>query len=398
MQPNAHLAQRTIVLAACFLYLAVAGGSRFALGLTLKPMADELGWGRSALGAAMALSLLVAAGTTFIAGRMADRLSLHRVLAAGLMFSAIGIGAMSIVSTPWQAMLLYGVVFAIGNGVASPIPVGVLATRLFPGNAGLANAVVNSGMGVGQLLMIAGLAIVLAQSGWRLVFVWLGAANLVLIPLMLVAIGRAGAASSSGGTAASRGASIAEATRTRQFWLLASLYAVCGLQDFFVATHVAAFAQDKGASALLAGNLLALMGLAGLAGVLASGAWSDRSGPVAPTLFCFAVRVALFGWILLDQSQASVALFAILYGATYWITAPLTMVFVRDAFGVRNLGALSGLITMIHHMAGGLGAMIGAAWFDASGSYDAMFALLAGLSAMALALTAMLQHRAETRR
>lgn len=390
MQQDATLFQRTAVLAACFLYLGVAGGSRFALGLTLKPMADALGWSRSTLGAAMALSLLVAAASTFIAGRLADRLDLRLVLAGGLAFSAAGIGAMSSVTAPWQALLLYGVIFAIGNGVASPIPVGVLATRLFPGQAGLANAIVNSGMGVGQLLMIAGLAVVLAEAGWRSVFIWLGLANLAVIPLMLAVMSRSAATAPAPAGAAAAGMSVREAARTRPFWLLAVLYAVCGLQDFFVATHVAAFAQDKGASALFAGNLLAFMGLAGLVGVLAAGAWSDRAGPIWPTLFCFALRLVLFGWILIDQSQLSVALFALLYGATYWITAPLTMVFVRDAFGTRNLGALSGLVTMIHHMAGGVGAIAGAIWFDLHGSYDLVFAVLALLSVAAAAVTASL--------
>jgi len=382
--------RRVVILAACFLYLAIGGGSRFALGLTLKPMAEDLGWGRSTLGWAAALSLLISAATTFVAGRMADRLNLRLVLAGGLLFSAAGIGAMSLVTEPWQALALYGVVFAIGNGVASPIPVGVLTTRLFPGNAGLANAIVNSGMGVGQLIMIASLALILAQTGWRPMFIWLGAANLAILPLMLRALRQEGMgadprAAAAGGRAPEL--SIAAAARTPMFWLLMALYAVCGLQDFFVSTHVAAFAQDKGANAFFAGNMLACMGLTGLVGVLAGGAWSDRSGPVAPTLFAFVLRLALFGWILLDQSTISVAAFALLYGSTFWITAPLTMVYVRDAFGSANLGALAGLITMVHHMAGGLGAILGAAWFDARGSYDAVFVLLTGLSAVAAAVT-----------
>ena len=33
-----------LVLAAGFLVLFVGGGSRFAIGLTLKPMAEQLSW------------------------------------------------------------------------------------------------------------------------------------------------------------------------------------------------------------------------------------------------------------------------------------------------------------------------------------------------------------------
>ncbi len=81
---------------------------------------------------------------------------------------------MSQMAAPWHALILYGVVFAIGNGVASLIPVGVMVTRAFPRRTGLANAVVSAGMSVGQLVVISALAAVLVAIGWRSVFFWLG--------------------------------------------------------------------------------------------------------------------------------------------------------------------------------------------------------------------------------
>ncbi len=175
--------------------------------------------------------------------------------------------------------------------------------------------------------------------------------------------------------------------------LLVLVYAICGFQDFFVATHVVAFAQDRGVESLLAGNLLAFMGLTGVAGVILAGVWSDASGPARATLFCFALRIAIFALILLDQSTLSVSAFALLYGVTFWLTAPLTVVFARDAFGTAHLGAISGLIVMIHHMCGGLGAYIGAALFDSQGHYDTAFTLMLVLSIAAAVFAATLVRR-----
>ena len=45
---------RRVILAAGFLVLFVGGGARFAIGLTLKPIAEELGVGRTTLGLAVA--------------------------------------------------------------------------------------------------------------------------------------------------------------------------------------------------------------------------------------------------------------------------------------------------------------------------------------------------------
>jgi len=237
--------------------------------------------------------------------------------------------------------------------------------------------------------MIAALAALLVQIGWRSVFVWLGIAHLALIPFLLYALPRG--AKGSGSVAQHTGMSVLEAARTRRFWLLLAVYAICGLDDFFVATHVVAFAQDRGVDTLMAGNLLALMGLTGLVGLMLTAIASDRAGPAWTTAIAFAARVAVFGLIAVDQSPLSIAVFALVFGATFLVTAPLTVLFVRDHFGMAHLGALTGLITMVHQIFGGIGAYAGALIFDATGSYDAAFVLMLAASTLALFLTRMLR-------
>jgi predicted MFS family arabinose efflux permease len=374
-----------LALAACFLVLFIGGGARFAIGLTFRPMVDEFGWARGELGLAVGAYMLVSAVATFVAGRLADRLSPRALLISGTIIGGVGIGLMSLVAEPWHALVLYGVVFAIGNGIASLVIVGVIVMRISPGRAGLANAVAISGISVGQLVMIAVLASLLAQIGWRSVFLWIGIAHLLLLPLLFALPGPSGAQRT-----ATASLSLGEAARTPRFWLLLAIYAICGLDDFFVTTHVVAFAQDRGLGILAAGNLLAFMGLTGLAGVIASGFASDRLGPVWPTAAAFAARVVVFAWIAIDQSPISIAVFALVFGATFLATAPLTVVFVRESFGTKSLGALTGMITMVHQIFGGLGAYAGAAIFDATGTYDAAFVLMLASAIIALALTAML--------
>ncbi len=369
------------ILVVGFLVLFVGGGSRFAIGLVLKPMAEDLDWSRSTLAASAGIFLAVSATCMFISGKLADRFSLKAVLCGGLLIAALGIGAMRYVTAPWQALLAYGVIFAIGNGIASIAPVGVMVSRRFPGRTGFANAITTSGIGIGQLFIIGALTAALAAIGWRAGFMWLGIVNLALIPIVIIAMTQSQEPQvPTPAPEAATGLTLREAARSRQFWLLTFVYSVCGFQDFFVATHVVAFAQDKGVGALFSGNLLAAMGLAGVLGVLLAGMWSDRKGPKQATLFCFILRIAIFALILIDQSTQSVTVFALLFGITFWLTAPLTVVFARDAFGTAHLGALSGLIVMVHHMCGGLGAYLGAVMFDVQGHYNSAFALMLALS------------------
>ncbi len=380
------------MFAAGFLILFVGGGARFAIGLTLRPMVDELNWVRGEVGMAVLAYLVVSAVATYYAGRLADRASPRLLLNAGVVMSGLGIGLMCLVTEPWHAVLFYGVVFAVGNGMASLAPVGVMVTRAFPGRAGFANSAAISGMCLGQLVMIAALTAVLAEIGWRSVFVWLGAAHLAVIPFLLYALPKR--MEGGGAVAASEGLSVREAARTGRFWLLLAVYAICGFDDFFVATHVVAFAQDRGVDGLLAGHLLAFMGLTGLLGLVATGLLSDRAGPAWTSALAFAARVAVFGLIAVDQSTLSIAVFALVFGATFLVTAPMTVLFVRDHFGMKHLGALTGLITMVHQIFGGIGAWGGALIFDSTGTYDAAFVLALAVSALALVLTLALGRKA----
>jgi predicted MFS family arabinose efflux permease len=388
---------RAAVLAIGFLVLFVGGGARFAIGLTLKSITEEFAIGRTVLGITVAVYLGVTSACMFLAGRLADRLSVRAVLVWGLIVSAAGMSLMSLMSEPWQLLALYGVVFAIGNGVASITPVSLLVTRAFPDRAGLANGVVSAGMSAGQLVIIAAFTLVLAQLGWRHVFLWGGLAHLLLLPLVMLAVPRDNAPQPSGAgkptVGRGEGMTLRAAAGTRQFWLLIGVYALCGLDDFFVTTHVVAFAQDRGIEALVAGQLLASMGLAGFIGVIVSGAWSDRSGPVWPALASFVLRVATFALVLVDQSPLSIAVFALVFGFTFLMTAPLLVIFVRQAFGTANLGAITGLVVMIHHMCGGLGAWIGAALFDGSGTYDGAFIVMTSASVLAGLLTISLARK-----
>ena len=380
-----------LVLAAGFFVLFIGGGARFAVGLTLKPIVDDFGWGRSDLGLAVALFQVVSAAAMFFAGRLADRSGPRLVLGGGLLVSGIGIGLMSAISAPWHALALFGVVFALGNGAASMIPVGVMVTRAFPERAGIANALAMSGLSAGQLVVIATLAAVLAAVGWHSVYLWLGVANLALVPLLTWVVPKT-TPTQAKVARPGKGVGVLEAARSRQFWLLLAIYAICGFDDFFVTTHVVAFAQDRGVDVFLAGNLLALMGLTGLVGVIAGGALSDRAGPVWPTALAFAARVAVFALVMVDQSPLSVAIFALVFGTTFLVTAPLTVVFVSESFGTRHLGALTGLITMVHQIFGGIGAYLGAAVFDATGTYNIAFVTMGAVSLLAVLLTLLLRQ------
>ena len=310
-----------------------------------------------------------------IAGRLIDRYDARFVLASSVLLACVSIALMGAVETPLQAVILYGILFALASASTSVPAIGAMISQWFPDRIGAANGIAISGSGIGQLVIIMVLTTQLEELGWRGSFLVLGAAGLVLIlPMAFFAVSPSSARGVAGGRRAGRDQIVPAVLSarailcSRQLWLLLAVYAICGFQDHFVATHVVAFV-----------------------GVIGSGYLSDRVGPVVPASICFALRIAIFTLVIASREPFAIAGFALLYGLTFWITAPLSVVFTRQHFGASHLGTIAGFITMVHNAAGGLGAYVGGAVFDTYGNYDAVFQLALGLSIAALLLTTMIR-------
>jgi len=388
-----------VILGTAILMLFFNAGTLFALGLVLKPMSDDLGWSRSELSLSFTLFMVVSAVAMPVFGRLIDRYGARWVFAFAIVIGSVGIGLMALVQSLWHAYLLYGIVFAIGSAGTSVAPVGVMVSRWFSKRMGMANSTAIAGYALGQLVIIALLASFLGSTGWRWTFGILGLVNVgVVLPVVLLTVGRRPPPDEVEGVAPPIAGHHAVPAKpgilppkalllSRPLWLLAGVYAICGFQDFFVSTHVVAFADDNGVGSVLSGNLLALMGLLGLLGVMATGWFTDKWGPMLPTAFCFVLRIGLFALARYYQDTPGILLFALAYGGTFLITAPLVMVYAARVFGHQHLGTVAGLISLVHQLAGGLGAYVGARFYDSALNYNGAFLVVMVLAAVAVPLT-----------
>lgn len=390
-----------LILGAGFMILFFSGGSRFAFGLMLKPMSEDLEVSRSTLSLAVTMFMVVSAIAMPFVGRLVDRWSLRGTVAIGVVIGAAGLALMGQVHYSWQVFLVYGVVYALGNSATSIAPVVVMVSQWFIERRGAATSIAVSGNAIGQLVIVAALASALAALGWQSAYTVLAVVNIaILLPLVLLVVRpgpppEAHAVPSadddtlpeSGSDPEVQPLTLRQALSSKPFLLLVGIYTICGFQDFFVATHVVAFAQDQGVGDVLAGNLLAWMGVMGLVGVLVAGLMADALGASRPTAVCFVMRIGIFALILLAQNTPAIMAFGLLYGFTFLMTAPLTVVFLSNIYGPHRLGTLTGTVSMIHQIMGGLGALAGGWIYDLTGAYDAAFVLMLALSLAATAMT-----------
>ncbi|MFQ5873323.1 MAG: MFS transporter, partial [Dehalococcoidia bacterium] len=354
MAEKVRISHTGAILATAFVILFFNTGSRFAFGVLLKPMQTDLHWSRSSLSLAATLFMFLSSLAMPAAGRIADRYGFRLVLSIATILVALGLGSIGWVDSKWQLFLLYGVVFALGSGGTSVSLVSVLVSRWFTKGRGMANGVAIAGGAVGQLVVISILSSFLLGLGWRPSYRILGLATLALtLPMVLLIVrskpsedtstppkeeSRATTtlAKHANGPIEPYGTgSLGPALTSRRFLLLAVTYTICGFQDWLVGTHVVAFATDEGIGTVLAGNLLALMGVMGMVGVLLAGYLSDALGPSRPTYWSFILRIAIFSLVMGSTSAPAILTFALLYGFTFLMTAPLIPVFVARYFGVR---------------------------------------------------------------
>ena len=179
-----------VILATGFTVLFFSSGSRFAFGLLLKPMSEDLELDRAALSLAATCFMIVSAVVMPFAGRLVDSFSVRTVVAIAAVIASVGIGLTGLAQTQWQVILLYGIVFAIGNGGTSVGPIGVMISRWFERGRGTATSAAMSGNALGQLIIITALASTLAFIGWRNAYITLGVVNLLIVVPLVIAFAR----------------------------------------------------------------------------------------------------------------------------------------------------------------------------------------------------------------
>jgi predicted MFS family arabinose efflux permease len=194
---------------------------------------------------------------------------------------------------------------------------------------------------------------------------------------------------------------LAQAMRTPSYWLFSVAMFICGSGDYFATTHLIPMATDLGISPITAGNMLGLYGLMSLAGLLAAGPAADRIGSKTPMFLTFLLRVVLFIMIMNYKTVGSLYVFALLFGFTHVVTAPLIPMLIVKLYGGTHLGVLTGFVNTVHFLGGGLWAYGAGVVFDKTGNYQLAFlisAVAAFVATICSSCIAERRHKANAQR
>ncbi|MCP3420259.1 L-lactate MFS transporter [Nocardioides pinisoli] len=394
-----------------FRWLLVAGGLllQFSIGAVYAwsvfggALENAQSWELSKVRASMPFTVTI--GMIFIGsyvgGRVQDARGPRVVALAGGVIYSIGIllaGLTNGADDYWLLILGYGVISGFGLGCAYIVPIAMLQ-KWFPDKTGLITGLAVGGFGFGAVLTspVAQWLIDRDPEDPTSAFLPLGIAYL-LMSLVGASIFRnppadyvvPGAEKTAGGAAEKAGKDYTqgEALRTPQWYLLTAILTLS------VSAGIALISQAKLSATDIAG--VSVTGAATLVGVLAifNGAgrifWAGMSDRIG-RMRTFAAILALQGICLILLPHAgSVLLFSVLaaiiylcYGGTFG-TMPAT---AGDFFGVRNAGAIYGLMLVGWSLGGIIGPLIASALIGEEKAYTVAYTTIGVIALVSVALT-----------
>jgi MFS family permease len=367
--------------------MGLALGIRHVQGLFLLPMTLERGWSREAFAFAIAAQNLVWGIAQPFTGMVADRFGAVRVLVAGALLYAAGLGLMALSVTPFHLALSAGVLIGIALAcTAFGTVYGAISRLVEPAHRGWALGLTGAIGGIGQFVLVPVAQGLQQWFGWVLALVVLGGAIALLAPAA-IALREKRPSARPAAQAQSLGQAIREAFGHRGFWLLNAGFLACGFQLAFIASHMPAYLLDKGLRPSVAVAGLAIIALTNIAGTYACGRLGDlyrRKYLLSALYLARSAAMALF--VLLPLSPLTVYLFSAAMGLLWLGTVPLTNGLISQVFGVRYIATLFGFVFFGHQLGSFLGVWLGGYVYDLTKSYELVWLGAIGLGLVAAAL------------
>ncbi|MBV8918591.1 MFS transporter [Bradyrhizobium sp.] len=362
-----------LIIIACGCLIAMLSfGPRSSLGFFVQPMSGEFAWGRDVFGLALAIQNLLWGLGQPLAGAIADRFGILRVMCVGALLYAGGLHLMRYAATPLALDLGAGVLIGFGlSGCSFNLVLSAFSKLLPAEQRGIALGLGTAAGSFGQFLFAPFGVAMIYNFGWQTALTVFAGLMLLIVPLSLALA--TPPAISTNVPAADRQSfktALVEAFGHRSYVLLVLGFFTCGFQLAFITVHLPAYLVDRGIPAQTGGWVVAAIGLFNIVGSLSVG-WLQNYLPKRYILSAIYLLRALsiVAFISLPISSFSAIVFGAVSGLTWLSTVPPTSALVALMFGTRWFATLYGFAFVSHQVGGFLGVFLGGVVFEKFGSY-----------------------------
>lgn len=383
-----------------FVVAMYVGGTVF-IGFTaiIEPIYLELAWPIWVITLAASLRGVEASLLAPVVGTMVDRFGARRLMLIGVFLTG---GGLVLLSQTFSLPAYFGafIMITLGTSTTGMTVVLTVVGSWFRRRLGLANGIAVSGFAAGGL-MVPAINALIEGYGWRLAMLLI-AGGLVVVVIPLIYFIRVPDAlhprseaefklqpvTTHGDAAAGipeAEVGVKQALGRRIFWHLVVAYSFFGLVSVSVITHIMPYLTNIGITRFNAGWLAMAVPLTSIIGRLGLGWLADRWQPrhvITLSLLLATLGMVFFG---LAQNQLSwLVPFILIYTIGYGGTIALRPSLVREYFGRAHFGAIFGFLMAVSMLGGVIGPPLAGWVFDATGSYQSIWFVYAGLALVAV--------------
>jgi sugar phosphate permease len=391
-----------IVAGVTFFVLLATAGVRATPAILMVPLEHEFGWSPAAISVAIAINIALFGLIGPFAASFIDRYGLRRMVLGALALLTTGVALSSRMHAQWQLTLFWGVLVGAGTGVTAMVLAAIVVNRWFEERRGLVLGMLTAANATGQLVFLPLMARLVTGHGWRSVTYTVSAAAAFVFVIVLSLLRDKPADLGLlpyGATQESPPAthSVARkpmrallwAARSRDFWILAGTFFICGAStNGLIGTHLIPACMDHGIPEVTAASMLAVMGVFDLLGTTASGWLTDRFNSRYLLFWYYALRglSLLFLPYALGGQHIWLSGFAVFYGLDWIATVPPTVRLTANSFGRENVGVIYGWIGAAHQLGASLAALTAGTIRTYLGDYRDAFWLSGGFCLVAATL------------
>lgn len=375
-----YLARRNIhygwlVVAVTFVTMLTTAGAMGLPGALILSLHQEFQWEISAISAALGLRIALYGFMAPFSAALIERYGVRNIVLTAVTLISLGLLSARAMTELWQLMVLWGVIVGIGTGMTAMVLGAIVSARWFTSRRGLVLGLLTASSATGQLVFLPLAAWLVKEMGWRAALIpsigGLLLAGLLVILFMrdrpsdvgLAPVGEEPGAAPLPVPARKPAirnafAVLAEASRTRTFWVLAATFFICGLStNGLVQTHFISLCVDFGMPAVDAASTLALMGVFDFVGTILSGWLSDKYDNRWLLFWYYGLRgLSLLFLPMSEFSFYGLSVFAMFYGLDWIATVPPTVKLAANRFGREKAGVVFGWVFASHQVGAAVAA------------------------------------------
>jgi MFS family permease len=342
------------------------------LGIALPEIRQTFSLSTVAAGSMFSVMMMIAAITSGVAGRLADKIGRKTVLISGLSLLALGFGLAGVSTSP-ILFFLFLALTGVGYGFTPP-SLYALMSDLLPHRRGFGASLVSVTYGIGGAIGAVLASRLIAAFGWRVAFVTVGTIAAMDMLLQLYWIrdrhrSRVSAQSSSFKDALSLPLLVlaaAEFIGGSVFWSSA-------------AWTPTALREAKALTLADTGWVMSVLSIANMIGSFTLGSLSDNFGRRRViVLSAFPAAVAAFIVFFSLSSPVNLAIGIFVFGVLKASVPALVVALAQEAAPPGSAGTASGIIMSLHYTAGVIAPLIAAQIIAASG--DLLLAMILATS------------------